>query len=81
MSNRLTGKASVMNNKLRSFLIVVMSIVVVMAALPFNALQVYADETYTSLTVSSNNTEMGKVWIGNDENLASAEYQEGQDLS
>lgn len=69
-----------MSNKLRSFLIVVMSIVVVMAALPFNALQVYADETYTSLTVSSNNTEMGKVWIGNDENLATAEYQEGQEL-
>lgn len=69
-----------MSNKLRSFLIVVMSIVVVMAALPFNALQVYADETYTSLTVSSNNTEMGKVWIGNDENLATAEYQEGQGL-
>lgn len=33
-----------MNNKLRSFLIVVMSIVVVMAALPFNALTVRADD-------------------------------------
>ena len=76
----MTGKVSVMSNKLRSFLIVVMSIVVVIAALPFNALQVYADETYTSLKVSSNNTEMGKVWIGNDENLATAEYQEGQEL-
>ena len=76
----MTGKVSVMSNKLRSFLIVVMSIVVVMAALPFNALKVYADETYTSLTVSSNSTEMGKVWIGNDENLATAEYQEGQEL-
>ncbi len=33
-----------MSNKLRSFLIVVMSIVVVMAALPFNALTVRADD-------------------------------------
>lgn len=33
-----------MSNKLRSFLIVVMSIIVVMAALPFNALTVRADD-------------------------------------
>ena len=38
----MIGKVSVMSNRLRSFLIVVMSIVVVMAALPMNALRVNA---------------------------------------
>lgn len=42
----MTGKVSVMSNKLRSFLIVVMSIVVVMAALPMNAFRVNADVVY-----------------------------------
>lgn len=42
-SRRLIGKVNVMSNKLRSFLIVIMSIVVVMAALPMNALRVNAD--------------------------------------
>lgn len=39
----MIGKVSVMSNRLRSFLIVVMSIVVVMAALPMNAFRVNAD--------------------------------------
>ena len=43
MSRRLIGKVKVMSNKLRSFLIVVISIAVVMAALPMNALRVNAD--------------------------------------
>lgn len=38
----MIGKVSVMSNRLRSFLIVVMSIVVVMAALPMNAFRVNA---------------------------------------
>lgn len=46
MSRRLIGKVKVMSNKLRSFLIVVISIAVVMAALPMNALRVNAD-TFT----------------------------------
>lgn len=55
LSNRLTGKVSVMSNKLRSFLIVVMSIVVVMAALPLNALRVYADGGEYEITYIANN--------------------------
>ena len=47
MSRRLIGKVKVMSNKLRSFLIVVISIAVVMAALPMNALRVNADGEYT----------------------------------
>lgn len=47
ISRRLIGKVKVMNNKLRSFLIVVISIAVVMAALPMNALRVNADGEYT----------------------------------
>ena len=39
----MIGKVNVMSNRLRSFLIVVMSIVVVMAALPMNAFRVNAD--------------------------------------
>jgi len=44
MSRRLIGKVKVMSNKLRSFLIVVISIAVVMAALPMNAFRVNAGE-------------------------------------
>ena len=43
MSRRLIGKVNVMSNKLRSFITVLVSIVVVMAALPLNALKVNAD--------------------------------------
>lgn len=43
MSRRLIGKVKVMSNKLRSFLIVVISIAVVMVALPMNAFRVNAD--------------------------------------
>ncbi len=46
MSRRLIGKVKVMSNKLRSFLIVVISIAVVMAALPMNALRVNAESYY-----------------------------------
>ena len=42
ISRRLIGKVKVMSNKLRSFLIVVISIAVVMAALPVNAFRVNA---------------------------------------
>lgn len=46
MSRRLIGKVKVMSNKLRSFLIVVISIAVVMVALPMNAFRVNADSFY-----------------------------------
>lgn len=47
MSRRLIGKVKVMSNKLRSFLIVVISIAVVMVALPMNSFRVNADGEYT----------------------------------
>lgn len=43
LSNRLIGKVNAMSNKLRSFIVVLVSIVVVMSALPMNALRVNAD--------------------------------------
>ncbi len=43
LSNRLIGKVNAMSNKLRSFLIVVVSIVVVAVALPIMSLMVKAD--------------------------------------
>ncbi len=66
-----------MSNKLRSFLIVVISIAVVMAALPLNALQVYADGE-CHLEVETNDSSKGTVWIENDNgdtNITSGDYQ------
>ena len=51
-----------MSNKLRSFIVVLVSIVVVMAALPLQTLKVNAD-TFT-LTVETNDENKGTVWIG-----------------
>ena len=51
------------SNKLRSFLIIVLSIVVVMAALPLNALQVHADPEFT-VTVAKTSGE-GAVYLDN----------------
>lgn len=51
----MIGKVSVMSNRLRSFLIVVMSIVVVMAALPMNAFRVNADSENYEITYWANN--------------------------
>ncbi len=73
----MIGKVSVMSNRLRSFLIVVMSIVVVMAALPMNAFRVNADtffiyyygnggeEANGSSTFSANSDDQGKFTIKN----------------
>ena len=73
----MIGKVSVMSNRLRSFLIVVMSIVVVMAALPMNALRVNADtffiyyhgnggeEANGSSSFSANSDDQGQFTIKN----------------
>lgn len=70
MSRRLIGKVKVMSNKLRSFLIVVISIAVVMAALPMNAFRVNADVVYF-LTYDGNE--------GKDETGSSVHVQNSDD--
>ena len=70
MSRRLIGKVKVMSNKLRSFLIVVISIAVVMAALPMNAFRVNAGVVYF-LTYNGNE--------GKDETGSSVHVQNSDD--
>ena len=74
----MIGKVNAMSNKLKSFVTVLVSIVVVMAALPLNALQVYADGE-CHLEVETNDSSKGTVWIENDNgdtNITSGDYQE-----
>ena len=59
MSRRLIGKVKVMSNKLRSFLIVVISIAVVMAALPMNAFRVNAATFYLTYNGNGGKEENG----------------------